>query len=504
MTGLVAGLGRADAVLVGVFATVLSAAGSGRPSLWVDEAATLSASTRPLDELWALWHHVDAVHGLYDLLMHGWFAVFPVTEFWARLPSALAVGVAAAGVVVLGRQLCAPSVGVAAGVVFAVLPRTTWAGSDARSYALSIACGVWLTVLVLVVARRGDRRGWIAYAAALAVAVAVNAMVLLVLMVHVVLVAAAARSRRDLVGWSVATIAALAVSAPLVWLIVGQQEQVGWIWPVSFVTFGQIFGEQYFPSVYSDSVRAVGPDQQQFTAEQLAVAMRAWARVAPLIVVIAGVSAWAVSRRSRAREVLGTSPRLLIRAAAVWIVGPTALLVGYSVVAQPLYQPQYLSFTTPAMALLVGLGTVVAGRDARRIGAVLVAMAVAALPNYVAQRGPYAKFGSDYSQAAEILAAVGRPGDCLTVDAAAPPSLARALEGARLRHDDGLRDVDRTRSAAERDRLFAARSAPEAEKLADCAALWVVTDRYRGLPDGFRQVGRWRFNQTEMIRADRG
>lgn len=46
----------------------------------------------------------------------------PGTEFWARVPSALAVGVAAAGVVVLGRQLCVRSVGVAAGIVFAVLP----------------------------------------------------------------------------------------------------------------------------------------------------------------------------------------------------------------------------------------------------------------------------------------------------------------------------------------------------------------------------------------------
>ena len=41
----------------------------------------------------------------YYLLMHGWFAVFPATEFWSRLSSAVAVGLAAAGVVVLGRQL---------------------------------------------------------------------------------------------------------------------------------------------------------------------------------------------------------------------------------------------------------------------------------------------------------------------------------------------------------------------------------------------------------------
>ncbi|PRC62699.1 hypothetical protein C6A85_01690, partial [Mycobacterium sp. ITM-2017-0098] len=69
--------------------------------------------------LWALLHHVDAVHGLYYLLMHGWFAVAPVSEGWSRLPSSLMIGAAAAGVVVLGRQLTTSSVGLCAGVVFA-------------------------------------------------------------------------------------------------------------------------------------------------------------------------------------------------------------------------------------------------------------------------------------------------------------------------------------------------------------------------------------------------
>lgn len=69
------------------------------------------------------------LHGLYYLLMHGWFTVFPTTEFAARLSSALAVGAAAAQVVLLGRQLSGRTVAVTAGVLFAVLPRVTWAGA---------------------------------------------------------------------------------------------------------------------------------------------------------------------------------------------------------------------------------------------------------------------------------------------------------------------------------------------------------------------------------------
>ena len=83
-------------------------AGPVRPSLWFDEGATISASaSRTLPELWRLLGHIDAVHGLYYLLMHGWFAIFPPTEFWSRFPSALAIGAAAAGVTVFTRQFAA-------------------------------------------------------------------------------------------------------------------------------------------------------------------------------------------------------------------------------------------------------------------------------------------------------------------------------------------------------------------------------------------------------------
>ena len=45
-----------------------------------------------MPQLWRMLGNIDAVHGLYYLLVHGWFAVFPATEFWSRLSSAVAVG----------------------------------------------------------------------------------------------------------------------------------------------------------------------------------------------------------------------------------------------------------------------------------------------------------------------------------------------------------------------------------------------------------------------------
>lgn len=499
--------GRADALLSGTLAFVISVLGAGRPSLWVDEAATVSATDRPLAELWRLLHSVDAVHGLYYLLLHGWSALTPPGELWLRLPSAVLVGVAAAGVVVLGRQLSTRSVSLAAAVVFALLPRTTWAGIEARPYALTMACAVWLTVLLIVAVRRGSVGLWAAYGLGLIASVGVNVMVLLILVPHAVVVIGAAPTRRARTAWMATVAAAAPAVVALVVVLTSQQGQVSWIWPVGPATAGQIFAEQYFPSVYSDSVRAVGPGRQQFTAEQLAVAMRAWMRVVPLIslvIVLAVVAGW---KRHRGTAVIPTGARLLVAVSATWVLAPTVLLVGFSAFVRPLYQPHYLAFSTPAVALLIGLGVVVVGRDHRRIGVILALLAVAAAPNYLAQRGPYAKYGSDYSQVAGVLAAHSAPGECLSVVGADSGSTADGLAGARLIHRDRLVDIGTDESARQRDSLFGSRLPDHERPIGDCAVVWVVTatataDGRQATP-GFRVQQQWRFNQSTVAKEVR-
>ena len=67
------------------------------PAYWGDEADTVSAESRSLPQLVRLLGHVDAVHGLYYLLM--WPAVRAAGpgEFATGLPSAVAMAAAAAG-----------------------------------------------------------------------------------------------------------------------------------------------------------------------------------------------------------------------------------------------------------------------------------------------------------------------------------------------------------------------------------------------------------------------
>jgi mannosyltransferase len=516
-----------DAASVGMFAFLISIAGAGRPSFWEDEAATISASTRSLSQLWNLLTTVDAVHGLYYLFMHGWFAVFPATEFWSRVPSAMAIGIAAGGVVTLGRRLSTRSVAVTAGIVFAVLPRTTWAGVEARSYALSMAVAVWLTVLCVAAARSNRIQLWVWYALALLVATVLNVFLLLIVFAHLVVVVGLTRSRRTWAGSAVAVGSATALVAPFLVFTQMQRSQVDWIWPVGPGTLGQIVGDQYFPAVYSSSDRVSDPKiGQEVTPELVHAMLVAWGLVAPFILAVAVIAIIAVRKRRSAAEVAGQGARLFVVMSVAWIAVPTLILVLYSVVGEPMYQPHYLAFTAPAMALLIGLSAVVVGRKPGHIAVLVVVLVAAAVPNYAAQRGPYSKFGMDYSHVADLITSEAQPGDCLNVD-----DTVRAVEpltSARPQAYAQLRDYGRLRAAIEGNTLYESRLpiSSWAHRLDTCQAVWTISERDATVPNhergsglspgprlasvpayqvvrdrGFQIVERWQFNLIQVVES---
>lgn len=487
-----------DAVWVAVFAASVSAAGAARPSLWFDEAATISASTRPLPDLWRMLGNIDAVHGLYYLVMHGWFAVFPATEFWSRLSSALAVGLAAAGVVVLGRQLSTRLVATTAGVVFALLPRVTWAGLETRSYALAMVAGVWLTVLCLVAMRRNESRWWLGYAVSMIIATLLNVFLVLLLPVHAVLVAVMADTRAVRWRWSVTALAAGAGATPFLLFAQTQLFQVNWIWPLDGRTVGMILREQYF-------------DDSLPTA------------VLTGLLIAAGLLRWPLA---------GRRSRRLVAVTAAWIAIPTVILLAYSVLRHPVYYPRYLSFTAPAAALLIALCIVAVGKSRAGITTLLVVFALAATPNYLAQRGPYAKEGMDYSQVADVITRHAAPGDCLVMDnsTAWKPGPIRPLLAARPAAFAKLHDYGRGPTAIQRNWLWDGHIAvwSWADKMPDCPAIWTVSERDKTLPDhqqgtaltagprlgrtmayqvpsrfGFRVVERWQFSFAQVTKSVR-
>jgi mannosyltransferase len=487
--------------VVAVFAAAVSATGAGRPSLWFDEAATISASTRSVPELWRLIHHIDAVHGLYYLLMHGWFTVFPATEFWSRLSSCLAIGVAAAGVVVVSKQFSTRTVAVCAGIVFAILPRVTWAGIEARSYALTAAAAVWLTVLLVTALRRNRAALWPLYGLSLVAATLLNVFAVLLVLAHAVVVAVVANKRSTVVWWAATSAVALVVVAPFLVFCRTQIVQVRWISPLNAGTVLDIAREQYF----DDSV--------PFAV--LAGAMLA----APVVL-----------RRYRPRN---ESNRRLAIIAVAWIVLPTAVLLIYSVWQKPIYYPRYLCFTAPAMALLLALCIVTLARTRERTTAVLAAFALAATPNYLfVQRGPYAKEGMDFSQVADVITAHASPGDCLILDNTTTwkPGPIRPLTAARPEAYEKLVDPGRGMRAADRNRLWDAHLGiwGVADHVRKCTVLWTVSDRDGTVPDrqsgqgldpgprlerapayrvpqnlGFHIVERWQFSFAQVVKSTR-
>lgn len=496
-----------DPWAIAVFAAVLSGAWACRPSLWYDEGATISASaSRTLPELWKLLGHIDAVHGLYYLLMHGWFTIFPPTEFWSRAPSALAIGAAAAGVTVFTRQFVpGRATAVCAGAVFAIMPRTTWAGMEARSYAFAAAAAIWLTVLFVAAVRRSGPRWWLCYALALLVSILVNLNVVLLVPVHAVMLPLLAPkgSRKSPVIWWAAT-SAVVVGAMTPFLVFAHNQvyQVGWIYPVSWHYAFDIIQRQYFDHSVAFAV---------LTGVLIAAAV--------------------VARLRGARGPAGDVRGLLLGCVA-WIVLPTALIVGYSAVNEPIYYPRYLIFTAPAAAIVMAVCIVTIARKPRPIAAVVLLFAVAAVPNYLfTQRWPYAKEGWDYSQVADLIGSHAAPGDCLMVDNTVPwrPGPIRALLATRPAAFRSLIDVERGAYGPKVGWLWDGHVAVwlTTAKINKCSTIWTIANRDASLPDhqagrslppgafgrapayrfpsylGFRIVERWQFHYSQVVKSTR-
>jgi mannosyltransferase len=497
-------LAAMDAVIVAVLAAAVSLVGAARPSFWYDEAATISASySRSLGQLWQMLSNVDAVHGLYYVLMHGWFQIFPPTEFWSRVPSSLAVGGAAAGVVVLGKQFSSRTVAVTSGVLCAILPRTTWAGVEARPYAMSMMAAVWLTVLLVVTARRDSRRLWLSYGAAQAMSVVLDLYLVLLLLAHFTFICACLRTRTVVMRFSTTSaLAGLAVS-PFLVKAVGQVHQISWVAPIGRRTIEDVAVQQYFER-------------------------------SPMFAVLSALVIATVTALWRFASVeLAEPTRKLLTLAAGWLVIPTALIVAWSAAVHPIYTPRYLCFTAPAIALLLGVCVNAAAVKPWMAAAIVSLFAVAAAPNYIrAQRNPYAKYGMDYSQVADLIGTKAAPGDCLLVNDTVTfmPAPMRPLLAARPNAYRKLIDLTLWQRATDRNAVFDTNLIPEvvAQPLGQCGVVWIITQsdesvpaheqgtaippgpRYGATPAftvprdlGFRLVERWQFNLVQVIKAQR-
>ena len=493
-----------DPLIVGVLAAAVSLGGAGRPSFWYDEAATISASySRSLGQLWQMLSNVDAVHGLYYMLMHGWFKLLPPTEFWSRAPSGLAVGGAAAGVVVLGKQFSSRTVAVSSGIICGILPRATWAGVEARPYALSMMAAVWLTILFVHAVRRDNAWLWLLYGIVLATSILLDIYLALMLLAHAAYLCLYRHGRTVLVRFAITSVLAGCAVTPFVVETIGQAHQIIWVSPIGRRTIEDVAIQQYFE------------------------------RSPPFMLVSALVVATAIVLWRFTSTQLVQADRQLLAVAIAWLVIPTALILGWSALVHPIYTPRYLCFTAPAIALVLGvcIGTLAVTRWTAT--AIVSVLALAAAPNYLlTQRSPYAKYDMDYSQVADLITAKAAPGDCLLVNDTVTfmPAPMRPLMAARPDAYRKLIDLSLWQRATDRNDVFDTNLIPEASAgpLSDCHVVWIITaadksrpaheqdpllppgPRFGGTPAfavprdlGFRLLERWQFNLVQVIKAAR-
>ncbi|MFD8296537.1 hypothetical protein ACFV13_09990 [Streptomyces bauhiniae] len=203
-------------------------------SVWRDEAATWQVARRSTADIWYLLGQVDAVHGLYYLLMHALFACFGPGTTTLRLPSVLAVAVAAGCVTVIGQRLAGNRAGLGAGLALGLLPAVQFHLQEGRPYALVMAGAAVSTLLLVVLLERPASWWWAAYCATVLLSGLLNWLALLVLAAHGVTLCWTRAARGTWARWTLAAAGALAGTAPLILFSRGQSEQISWIPPLTW------------------------------------------------------------------------------------------------------------------------------------------------------------------------------------------------------------------------------------------------------------------------------
>jgi mannosyltransferase len=290
---------------------------------------------------------------------------------------------------------------------------------------------------------------------------------------------------------------------PFLMTVIGQAHQISWVAPIGHRTIEDVVIQQYFER---------SPPFAVLSALLIGAAMVLWF--------------------SRSAQLAQPERQLLVLSTA-WLAIPTASILGYSSLVHSIYTPRYLCFTAPGLALILGVcvGTVAAKPWVAT--AIVALFAAAAAPNYIwAQRNPYAKYGMDYSQVADLVTAKAAPGDCLLVNDTVTfmPAPMRPLLAARPDAYRKLIDLTLWQRATDRNDVFDTNLIPEvvAKPLSQCGVVWIITQadpsqpaheqgpalppgpRYGATPAfavpydlGFRLVERWQFNLVQVIKATR-
>ncbi len=388
---------------MGLLTFFYSMVGVSVPSFWTDEAASVSAVNRDFPQLLSMLGTVDAVHGVYYGLMYGWTRIFGLSELSMRVPSLLAVAVAAGVLMALCRRLGGTAYGVSAAVIFVILPRVQYVATDARSYAMTVLGAVLATYLLVLIRESPSKLRWLWYGLTGLLTVSLSFYAVLLVAAHGITLLADERLRRQWRPMAIASVAWLVPAALIAVVASRQQFQIAWVPPIGASTPYEVAFIQFFSDAYSVSENFVsspkptpGEDSSMYG---LAVVVWGAALIGTIL----------------ARK------HFAVKLALPWLVLPLAVvIVGSAITGRGYYLPRYVSFELAALPILAAAPLLVRplGRRFRSLwmAAFLPAALVISLPSYVGQRTEYGRIESDdFRFIAETIHSQARPGDAFVI-----------------------------------------------------------------------------------------
>ncbi|MFB7668892.1 glycosyltransferase family 39 protein [Kitasatospora sp. NPDC056138] len=442
--------------LVTLAVTVFQISG---PQLVTDELVTWDVARRDLGQILATLHNVDAVHGTYYILMHGWMALFGDSVLALRLPSALAMVGTAALVALIGHRLFGRQAGMYGGLLFALIPAVSRYAQEARSYALVVLATALAMFLLLRAWEVPRSRGrWAAYSLGLVVVGLLHLVALAVLLGHLLATVVRTRYERGaLWGFGLAVMAGGACVVPLA--LAGRSQVGRQLW---YVPRPDAWGlVDIWPKLFASALCAgvvialavVAPKERR-DAFVLCVAL---AVLPPLVV-------WAASHGD----------------------------ISY-------FRFQYLLITLPAWAVLAGAGLATAAPSWATAAAAIAAIALLVLPEQHKLREQYAHHDdvpTDYVAAAATIMKYHRPGEAVVFNRDGPAWMLDQGVRYYLPHDLKMREVFQKASAADNNELFPTYCPKPAECLQDESRMWLVVPGNR--PDPLDAIPK---DQADALRA---
>jgi mannosyltransferase len=414
----------------------------------------------PAEEFDLLISHLDAVLAPYYLWMRWWIRVFGDSEAALRAPAALAMGICAGLVALLGTRLVGPRVGLRAGLIFAVLPVVSRYGQEARPYAFATMFATLASLLLLrLLEQPRSLARAAAYAAALTALGLSHVVALLILPAHAACcVQVSRRSPHLRIAWrpltSFALAACAAVGAIFSLILRGAQQR-------------------------ADQIGRHGDADELFALGHKLI------RGSTTGALVIGLALATLALRTS----LSSRQPIILR---LWaIVPPVFLLSTYSVLH--LWALRYIVFTLPALALLAANALELPQRSPhfRALATTIAVVALLALGGtmHVKARNPGQRTSGDYRAAARALMRSALPGDALAFGGnQVTPRIHRLALAYELRHRPALSDIFVSRSMRELG-VFAVEECkePRACLASSVQRVWLMTsapatDLFQGMP----------------------